>query len=284
MIDQDEELARVDEIISRIKRLPPLPESIQRVNQLIDREDSTLDAVAREIAKDQALSAQVLQLVNSSFYGFSENVSSITHAVVMLGVNAVRTLVSSSWVSGMMQNSSSGFYYHSMACARACFVLSRTLGVEEPEELSAIGLLHDIGKVILAEYLLFDFVQVRGLVEEKELRFFEAETELLGITHAALGGRLLQQWNLPASTYLPIQSHHDLFLPAEYTERTAILCLADIMIRAEGFGYAGDERMPPFDHEIVEVLGLSIDDLEPLSNEIADQMRDIPRHKGVFHS
>ena len=154
--------------------------------------------------------------------------------------------------------------------------------MDEPEELSAVGLLHDIGKVVLAEHLLMDFVAIRSLVEEKKMRFYEAEMEILGVTHAILGAKLLENWNLPESTVAPIRCHHDLFLPTEFVERTAILELANIMVRAEGLGYAGDERMPPFDPELAEVLDLSLDDLQGLSNEVVDQMRDIPRHKGVF--
>lgn len=278
----EERNPRVDAVIARIKRLPPLPDSIRRINRMIDDEQATLDAVAREIAKDLSISAQVLQLVNSSFYGFSGTVSSITHAVVMLGLNVVRSLVSTSWLSGMMERSSSGFYHHSLATARTCFILSRSLGMDEPEEMGAIGLLHDIGKVVVAEFLPEDFAAIKRIVAEKQLRFCEAEVEVLGVDHAELGARLLQKWNLSEETFLPIQYHHSAGAPDTFRMRTAILVLADCMTRAEGFGYAGDNRMPVLHDEVAETLDLAVEDLEALSGEMYDQMRDIPRYKGEF--
>ena len=281
MIHDEETLLKLDAIVRRLDRLPPLPESIQRINKMIDSKQTTLDAVGHEVAKDQAVSVQVLQLVNSSFYGFSQTVSSIKHAVVLLGLNAIRTLVSSSWVSGMMEGRSRGFHHHSMASARACYILSRTLGVGEPEEIGALGLLHDMGKVVMAKYLPEEFEQVCGVAMEKRICFHEAELEVLGVTHSALGAALLEKWNLPAATVIPIEYHHYSELPTDHKDETAILMLANILVRAEGYGFVGDEKMLEFSDEIMSKLDINVDDLQSLSNEVCDQMRGIPRYIGA---
>lgn len=281
MIHDEETLIKLDEIVGRLDRLPPLPESIQRINKMIDSKETTLDAVGHEVAKDQAISVQVLQLVNSSFYGFSQTVSSIKHAVVLLGLNAIRTLVSSSWVADMMAGYSKGFHHHSMAASRASYIISRSLGVGEPEEISALGLLHDMGKTVMAKYLPEEFERVCAVAQEKRICFHQAELEVIGVTHSALGAALLEKWNLPASTVIPIEYHHYDELPTNHQDETAVLILANLMVRAEGFGFVGDESMVNFNPEIMEQLDIKVSDLRPLSDEVCDQMRGIPRYIGA---
>lgn len=274
-------MTNLDEVLERLSHLPPLPESIQRLNRMIDGKQTTLRAVGLEIERDQAMSVQVLRLVNSSYYGCSVTVSSIRQAVILLGLNAIRTLVSSSWLFGMIENSSQGFHHHSLACARSCFILSRALGIGEPEELSALGLLHDIGKVVLAKYLPADFDRVCVYARENRVCFHEAELEVLGVTHAALGACLLEKWNLPANTVVPVEYHHCDELPGQFHEQTAVLILADLIVRAEGYGYAGDLSMPDFPENVAATLDLKVRDLQMLSQEVCDQLRDIPRYIGA---
>lgn len=280
MIYSDETQTRLQELINRLDSLPPLPESIQKINRMIDEKQTTLNTVGNEISKDPALSAQVLHLVNSSFYGFSGNVSSIKHAVVLLGLNAIRSLMSSSWIIGLSQDFSKGLHHHSMASARACFVLSRSLGIGEPEEMVSMGLLHDIGKVIMAQYLPEEFEKARSLALKNQICIHEAEQELIGASHASLGASLLRNWNLPDSTVIPIEYHHHKELPKEYADESALLILANLMVRAEGFGYVADNSMPEFRDEIAAQLNLNIGDLQMLSDEVCDHMQSIPRYTG----
>jgi len=248
---------------------------------MIDSKEATLDAVGYEIAKDQAISAQVLHLVNSSFYGFSEQVSSIKHAVVLLGLNAIRTVAGTSWVSGLMKDFSMGFHHHSQAVARSAFILSRSLGIGEPEEVGSIGLLHDIGKVVLSKFLPDEFARVCALVDERHICFYEAELEVLGLTHAALGASLLEKWNLPSCTVIPVEFHHYSELPSEYRKETALLKLANLLARAEGYGYVADQAMLDFSEELAKELDVEVGDLEMLSNEVCDQMHGIPWYIGA---
>lgn len=271
---------KLEDVLNRLGRLPPLPESIQRINRMIDSEQTTLDAVGHEIAKDYALSAQVLQLINSSFYGFSDRISSIKQAVVLLGLNVIRTLTGTSWVSEMIKDSSKGLHHHSLATARTSYVLSGALSIGEPEEIASLGLLHDLGKAVLAKFLPEDFQQVRNITDHNNICFHQAELEVLGVTHAVVAGRLLQKWNLPERVVQPISHHHDEKLPDAFRKETALLRLADLMVRAEGCGYVGDLSMPDFPGEIAEELHLSLADLHMLADEAYDQMRRIPRYIG----
>lgn len=281
MLAKRKTVAKLDELLGRLDKLPPLPKSIQRINQMIDRRETTLDAVGQEIASDPALAIQVLQMVNSSFYGYAKEVSSVKHAVVLLGLNVIRTLVSSSWITSLVKGFSLGFHHHSLATARASFVISRSLGVGEPEQISTLGLLHDLGKVIMCRYLPLEFAAVTELAGRKHICFHEAEQRILGLTHAAIGAGLLVKWNLPDRTIIPIEYHHRDELPKTYEDETAVLMLANLIVRAEGLGYTGDEAMPQFHNIIAEQLDLKVDDLKMLSDEVCDCNRDIPRYIGA---
>ena len=271
-------LHKVKELVDRISRLPTLPANIERLNNMMDHEHVTMDAIGEEIARDQSLSAQVLKLINSSFYGFSGRISSVSHAVILLGVNAVRNVISTAWASTIIADSFPGLYEHSLACSRTCFIVSTNLTVADPTTMSSIGLLHDIGKMVLAEYLADEFNAVKSQVETTDSRFCDAEKETIGVTHADIGDWLLKKWNLPESSRIPIGLHHDFDASSEYASSAAVLILADAIVRAEGFGWPGDNRMPALNHDAMQILDLKPGDLKALMDECADQSRDIPKY------
>ncbi|OGV68863.1 MAG: hypothetical protein A2283_10955 [Lentisphaerae bacterium RIFOXYA12_FULL_48_11] len=271
---------KLEKIIGKINRLPSLPDNIQKINQMIDSHHSTMDAIGRAIADDQTLSAQVLKLVNSGFYGLSSTVSSVTQAVVFLGLNVVRSLISTAWASSMIAKSFPGLYEHSLACSRTCYLLSKKLGIDEPEEVSTIGLLHDIGKVVLAEYLPEEFTAIQSLLKNKRIRFCDAERTVMGVAHSDVGRLLLQKWNLPQAAIDPIAEHHGFQPSSPHARQTAVLILADVIVRAEGFGWGGDNVMPELSSEVTGTLKLQPKDLRPLMDEIVDKMHDIQRYNG----
>ena len=138
---------------------------------MVDNEQTTARQLGAEIAKDQVVSAKVLKLVNSGFYGFSQPISTIPHAVAMLGFDTVKSLVLSSGVLEMMDNALPGLWEHSLACARACTLLANEADLEDPEEVGVIGLLHDLGKVILCQSLPEDFARIRQRVDRGDMLF-----------------------------------------------------------------------------------------------------------------
>ncbi len=270
----------IERVVAKIRKLPSLPANIQRINGLMDNRNSTMEAIANEIAKDQTLSAQVLKLINSGLYGLSERVASIRQATVLLGLNIVRNLLSTSWASTLIERSFPGLYDHSVACARTAYVLSRNLGIDEPEQMSTLGLLHDLGKVILAEHLPEQFALVAQHVRENGVRFFDAEMHVMNVTHAELGAWLLTKWNLPPPTVEPVALHHDFDPSSECAMQTALVTVADVLVHAEGFGWSGDNRMPDLPPEVADILQLRPEDLQPLMDGIVDEMSDIPRGTG----
>ena len=278
--DEQEHMKRSEmrRLVQKVTSLPTLPGIVTRITAMLDNPNTTAGEVGKEIAKDQVLSAKVLKLVNSGFYGFSQPISTIPHAMVLLGFNVVKTLVLSTSVLDMMSQSFEGLWLHSLTCARTCGIIARYLDMDEPEEISVTGLLHDLGKVVLEAHMKEEFDRVVEIVENRNNLFYEAEKVVLdGVTHAYIGGWLLERWQLPSQLVEPIMHHHTFHPSRIHAAKTAVVHLADILIRAEGFGSGGDRRIPVLSWDAMDVLNLSTDDLQEIMDAMVDEMRSMVR-------
>ena len=264
-------------LVERIQSLPTLPGSITRITKLLDNPETTANGVGKEIEADQVLSAKVLKLVNSGFYGFSQPISTIPHAMVLLGFEVVKTLVLSTTVLDIMSRSMAGLWQHSLACARTCGIIARHIGLDDPEATSVIGLLHDLGKVVLEEHLVEEFEAVKRIIDEENVLFYEAEERVLGVTHANVAGWLLEKWQLPSNLVEPIMYHHNFHPVRTHANRTAVVHIADILVRAEGYGSGGDSRIPVISEDAMETLDLTMEDIREVMEAMQDEIRDVTR-------
>ncbi|MBN60776.1 HDOD domain-containing protein [bacterium] len=263
--------------VEKVSNLPTLPGIVTRIAEMVDSPETTGRQLGREIAKDQVISAKVLKLVNSGFYGFSEPISTIQHAVTLLGFNTVKSLVLSSTVLDLMKDSLPGLWEHSLACARTCSIIAGHIELDEQEEISTAGLLHDLGKVILRQTMEREFRRIANYVDRADMLFYQAEEKVLGVNHGEMGGWLLEKWALPPKLVEPIVDHHDFRPNRDYAENTAILHLADILCRAQAFGSGGDRKIPRLAPSALETLKLTIDDVCEIMGRMHEELRDIPR-------
>jgi putative nucleotidyltransferase with HDIG domain len=260
--------AQINGLINRIFKLQALPQNVASITQLLNNEHTMAEDIAKEIEKDPPFSAQILKLVNSGFYGISQPITSISHATVIVGFRVMKTLIMSSSLANMITKSFDGLWQHSITCARTCSMLSRILGVEDPEELSSIGLLHDIGKVVIAQYMKEEFEAIMDLTQKQDLLIVEAEERIIHITHADIAKLLLSRWNIPASTVEPIANHHNFNPNSDYAVRTAIVHLADILVRSAGFGSGGDTQIPELNPDVLKILQIKKEELPGIINEM----------------
>lgn len=277
MDELEEKKQRVRQHLERTNNLPTLPVVIARVIGMVDSPQTSSRQLGDEIARDQVLTAKVLKLVNSGFYGFSRPISTITHAVTMLGFDAVKGLVLSCSALEDMEAALPGLWEHSLACARTCGFIAEQLGMDEVEELSVTGLLHDLGKVVLFQGFEEEFHQVRALVEARDLLFCEAEEEVLGAHHGLVGGWLLERWTLPGKLVAPVSDHHDFRPQRSHAEWTAVVHLADVLCRAEALGSGGDRKIPQLQPSAVKLLDLGMEDIRKIMERMDAELDDIPR-------
>ena len=209
----------IDALLDDVVTLPSMPDSLAHITELINDPDCPLSEVANAIASDPAIAMKTLRLVNSAFYGLGQQVTTLNHAVVLLGVRVIRNLALTATVFDTMENSADRFLHHCVACGVAMRVLQEAgpLGdrVATADEAFIYGLFHDIGKVILEEHLPEECEEAAEAVREKQIPWYRAEREAIGVDHGAVGARLAEKWKLAPGVVAAIQGHHDLSACAE---------------------------------------------------------------------
>ncbi len=261
--------------IEKLGDLPTLPHVVQRLATMIGRPNVSTEEIGSIIEKDQVLAAKVLRLANSPFYGFPSRIGSVSHAVIVLGFNVVKGLTLCASALNIMKDAGMDqLWRHSLGVAITANLLATRLEIKNPEELFVSGLLHDIGKVVL--YVTWSDVghcikDAHTTQDDRPL--FEVEQQLTGLTHADIGGYLAGAWHLPVTLREPILYHHTPTLAKEAALQTAIVHVADILVKGLACGNPGDDMIPPLSKMAWDMVGFDehrlAECLDKASNEFA---------------
>ena len=281
---KQERLLRIIE--DELQDLPPLPAVVMRVMQTINDPTTSATDLNRLISGDPALASKVLRLVNSSYYGFPRRISTITHAVVILGFNTVRNLTTSLGVFNAFDARGQQtaldrekFWAHSLGTAVAASVIARRKNIpaKSVEEVFVGGLLHDLGKLFLDHYFPDQYAIALKLAVAAKISIWDSEKMALGVGHALVGKRIAEKWNLPPSLTSMIMLHHQPAFSKEHFEITAIIQAADMTARKLEIGSGGDSLVPNLSPEVQQWLALSPPTWEAIDRETCqkfDQAKD----------
>jgi len=216
--------------LAEIREISTLPQVMMRIMEIITDDRSSAIDLAEEIAKDTSLTAKILKMVNSAYYGFYREISKVSDAVVVLGFNEIRRLSLAISVLDRFGGGSDerrvAFWNHSFACAAMSDILAREQHLQDQGAFTA-GLLHDIGKAILDQYFSEMFEAVRERKGQNGLGTHEIERELFGFDHADVGYWLSERWNLPVTLSEAIHYHHRPESATEMPELAQLVHLAD---------------------------------------------------------
>lgn len=208
-------VAYEDQVLRRLDRLPPFSPILNRLLATLAKEDVSFAELADVIEKDTVIAGNVLRLVNSALYGFQGTVNSVRHAVAILGLVKLRNAVMSLSISRMWRSvrtpegwSTASFNVHSVATGILSDLLAQRLPAPYPEGAFVAGLLHDIGKLLIAISLPREYAMIQALFEAGEQSIEECEREIIGTTHAVLSGAALGKWNLPPPIQRAVTFHH----------------------------------------------------------------------------
>ena len=199
------------EVVAR-KNLPTIPIVLAKILQLVDAENSSGRDLIAVIEHDQALTGKMLRLANSAFFGQSRKVATIPRAVVLLGFSTVRNLALGVKVwdalgSGIAKTRLEELWAHAVAVAAAGRSLATRIGGGDPDEAFTAGLLHDVGRLVLAMRFRDDYWKaVGGAHEGDDLE--TRERELVGVDHAEVGAWILEAWSLPPGIIEAVRAHH----------------------------------------------------------------------------
>lgn len=250
--------------------IPTLPTIALAVADVIKNPAASVNDVSKMIEEDQALTAMILRIVNSAFYGFPQQIRSINHAIVILGFNKVRSVVLSTTIVRNFRAEDSPFdvsqlWEHSMTCAIACEVIGRVTRLKCADDAFVAGLLHDIGKVILANFFDAEFRRVLETIETRGCLIKDAELAVLGVHHGLYGRWLADHWGFPETLADAVHYHHNPGACKKNRELASVVHLGDIVARGLGVGSGGDRSMPLVDETAWETLKLD----EARLNQIA---------------
>lgn len=260
MMEKDLRTKHKDCILA-VKALPTLPSALLEIAVLFENPDASLEQISAIISRDQVLCARVLKMVNSPIYGFPGRISSIHHALILLGFNVVRGLVISTSVFEVTNEHMRGLWEHSLACALASSAVARAIDCPNPEEYAVAGLLHDIGKVVTAVQLPDSRQAIEDLVREQDISYRQAEKEVLGFAHDRVNLWLCTCWNLPPNLKEGLTLHHRPMSAMLYPTMAQVVHVGDFLARLFGQGNPGDDQISALDPHVLNALGLSFGQL-----------------------
>ena len=264
MDPDDDKTTRLREITEKIIGLPTLPIVITRLIDLVSNPKTSAGDLGHLISSDQALSARILKVSNSAFYGFPRKIATIKHAVVVLGFEAVKNL---GLTIALLKRFPEGeshelfdqqlFWTHCVGCGSASRLIARRRHYRMEGEAFVAGILHDLGKLILVEYFREKFLSAVRLAQSENLHIVQAESMVIGVNHAEVGGWLAEKWNLPRQLVQIISRHHGPFpndgghgSDQRIHELTYIVHAADSLCRARNIGNSGDHMGPSLDPHV----------------------------------
>jgi putative nucleotidyltransferase with HDIG domain len=281
---REENKAKINIVLRKVKDIPSLPEIVNKVMELVSNPRSSAGELSNVIEHDPGLTTKVLRMVNSAYYGFPKQISSVQQAIMILGFTTMRGLVLSTSIFKIFtpKDSSSGktldykeFWKHSITTALNARIISENLKLTEIGDAFSCGILHDIGKIVLDQYDHTDYVTVfkkLGKFYTSE-KMIEAEEEVIGINHADIGYRLADKWNLPANLSETMRCHHNPLEAISYTRLVCVVYIANIFANIINKPYFSMD-ISKFDPNVLVYMGIDEEKLfsmyETCKNEIQD--------------
>jgi HD-like signal output (HDOD) protein len=278
-------LKQIQGKIEQITNLPTLPGIVARVMHIVHDPCSSSTDVAFVVGQDLALSAKILRLANSAFYGVPHTITSIHNAVVILGFKVINTIVLSLTVFDMFPHEKksslfnrTAFWRHCTSCALICRFLSqrlRSFVLFDPEEAFCAGLLHDIGKVAMEQYLHDDFHKALRYAKHENVPLYEAEKKTLGYTHTDVAQWLTSSWQLPSALLFPIQHHHDPQDVKDHADIVALCHYADFLCYELKLTIDEDYAPPRIVQAAVDRLDITPEDIEALTLVLSGELEKV---------
>jgi len=269
----DKQIFRAE--VARLENLPAFPKILDRFNEMIKDPNASMQQIGEAIGRDQILSMKILKLVNSAFYGFPGRISTITHALVLLGYDAVKGLILSASVFDEVYERWQPLWKHSVGVSKASGILCSQLKIDDAEEIAMAGLLHDIGKVVLLMMEPDIYKKIMELSASRRLHLHLIEDELLGFDHSEVAWWLCERWNLPRRLTAPMSYHHkpDKTTGAEIA--TAVVFVANNLVKGLGAGTREDSLVESMPADVVERLQLNLDVLAAVIDVLEPELESL---------
>ena len=271
----DIKIPEPNEISLSAKNLQPIPQIALKVLRILNEELYEIQSVTEEIRKDQVISARTLQLCNSAMFAIRGKIESLDHALVMLGKHLLLKFVIAASLNNFFDQTGMGYslckggiYHHAVGTAVIAEKLADVTGKVEPSLAYTAGLLHDIGKVVLDQFIHSGFPLFYRELNEGGKNFSEVEKQVLGTDHTEVGADLAQNWSFPQSLVETIRHHHKPEDAQQHNELVHIVYLADLLMSRFHTGLELERLSTDALAARLEAIGLSISDFPALVDHI----------------
>jgi len=283
----------LERVIASIGELPTSPAVVSSVMGLTSNLNTGVDKLSQALSSDPALTAKVLRLSNSPFYGRSRSVRSLSEAIMILGFSTIRSLVVATSAHSMFNQGKNkalenSLWQHSLAAAMGARMVAKRIGERSLiEEFFLGGLLHDIGVLVILKKMPDEFARILNEVQRSGDNRVVVEQAILGFTHADLGSIVLERWNFPSILATAVRSHCQPELAGDGSESTdgrrAELLIAhgvafsDEMARSLGYGFDDGPEIELLQHPSTAFLGLTANDIIAISQELSERVAEEQR-------
>ena len=266
--------AKTEAVLAGIKNLPSIPKVVFEVTKLLGDSKTATNQLAEIISKDQGLTSKILAVANSPLYGIKRKVSSIEFAILVLGFEDIRNIVTALSLANSIKTDPSKyfdpyeFWIHSMVAGTAAKGISLNFGFDFGSEAFVAGILHDMGILVIYKFFNNEFNQIVEISKTENINILEAEKRVLGITHQEMGKFLGEKWDLPAVLCDALNYHHRPLTAVENKYFVSIIHLVDYMTHKLGVASFYWDKDFEFDPGVIDLLNFPSE--EALDNFIVD--------------
>ncbi|QQS36231.1 MAG: HDOD domain-containing protein [Ignavibacteriales bacterium] len=271
---------KTEKTLAGIRQLPSIPKVLFEVTKVLNSPNVQPNKLAELISKDQGLTTRLLAIANSPLYGIKRKVSSLDFAVLVLGTQEIKdivtalSLVDSFGAQGDPNFDPMEFWIHSMVVGSAAKSMSQSLGFQFGSDAFVAGILHDLGIMVTYKFLPKQFKEIIELSKSADIKMPDAELEVLGLTHQEVGRFLAEKWSLPIQLCEALSRHHKPALATDSREIPAVIHLCDYMTQRFNIGTFYWDAGLELDKSVMNILRIeSEEELESLINNYEEDFK-----------
>ena len=270
-------------ILRHMKDLPPIPQTIFKAREIMANPDSDFKELSNLFETDQAIAAKILKIANSPYYGYSGKITSIQRASVILGHKTLVELLTVIGTAGLLGNKLEGYWLdsgalwkHSLAVAFGSRIIANTIKPALSNDAFTSGLIHDVGKLILDQYIKERWELFQNFMDDGEHTFLDAEKKILDLDHAEVASEVCKKWNIPEPLTVAIRYHHH---PSQSngSELAYIVHVADAIAMMTSLGMGIDGTLYQMDDTAMEFLSLREENLNDIMGQVLEAVQKIAK-------
>jgi len=272
-------VALKNKILRTVNNLPAMPQTVMKAREIMDSPTSSFKDLGQALESDQAITARVLKVSNSSYYGMGGKVTSIQQAGVILGQKTLGEVVTIAGTSSLLGDSLKGYdlesgdlWRHSLGVAFGSRMVAKKQNSHLAVDAFTAGLLHDSGKLILDQYVFEHRERFREYLADGQRDFLSAEKEILGFDHSEIGSAVCKSWNIPKNLTMAIKYHHDPSC-AEDSNLANIVHVADTISMMTGLGLGMDGMTYQMDPKAMEITGIKEKNISHIMAEVLESVQ-----------